>query len=79
MEILIELTESELSEVAGGSGSASCTETNTASGTTATVTSSVTQSTTASSANQSGSFSSSFNLKPTGFGGSGAGSSAPLS
>jgi hypothetical protein len=59
MEIFIELTEEQLKEVAGGSGTASFTLTNTASGTTAAVTGTLTQITTASSASQSGTFSSS--------------------
>jgi hypothetical protein len=59
MEIMIELTQEELDLVAGGSGSASFTLTNTASGTTASVTGTLTQITTASSASQSGMFMSS--------------------
>ena len=59
MEIMIELTDAQLKEVAGGSGSASFSLTNSASGTTATVTGSLSQATTASSASQSGTFSSS--------------------
>jgi bacteriocin-like protein len=58
MEIMIELTETELDEVSGGVGSATFTLTNTASGTNATVTVTITQSTTASSARQSGTFTS---------------------
>jgi len=59
MEILIELSEAELKEVAGGSGSATFTFSNSASGTTASVTGTLTQATTASSASQSGIFTSS--------------------
>jgi hypothetical protein len=59
MEIMIELTEEELGLVAGGSGTASFSFSNTASGTTANVSGTLTQSTTASTARQSGSFSSS--------------------
>ena len=59
MQIVIELTDAQLKEVAGGSGSASFTLTNTASGTTALVSGTFSQVTTASSASQSGSFSSS--------------------
>ena len=55
-EILIELSEGELDQVAGGSGTANFSFTNTASGTTATVQGQITQSTTASSASQSGIF-----------------------
>ncbi len=58
VEFVIELTEDELKEVAGGSGAASFTFTNTASGTTAAVTGTFTQITTASSASQSGTFTS---------------------
>jgi hypothetical protein len=58
MEIMIELTETELGEISGGVGSAIFTLTNTASGTNATVTATITQSTTASSARQSGTFTS---------------------
>jgi hypothetical protein len=57
-EILIELSETELDQVAGGSGTAIFQFTNTASGTTATVTGTLTQRTTASSASQSGTFTS---------------------
>jgi hypothetical protein len=59
MEIMIELTDAELREVAGGSGTASFSFTNSASGTTATVTGRFAQLTTASSASQLGVFSSS--------------------
>ncbi len=59
MEIMIELTETELDQIGGGAGSATFTVTNSASGTTATVSGSLTQRTTASSALQSGTFSSS--------------------
>jgi hypothetical protein len=59
MEIMIELTETELGEVSGGAGSATFSFSNSASGTTATVTGTLTQFTTASSAGQSGSFGSS--------------------
>jgi hypothetical protein len=59
MEIMIELTDAQLKEVAGGSGSASFSFTNSASGTTAAVSGTFAQLTTASSASQSGSFSSS--------------------
>jgi hypothetical protein len=59
MEIMIELTDAQLKEVAGGSGSASFSLTNSASGTTAAVSGTFSQLTTASSASQSGSFSSS--------------------
>jgi hypothetical protein len=59
MEIIIELTEAELDAVAGGTGSASFTFSNSASGTNATISGTFHQSTTASSASQSGSFSSS--------------------
>jgi hypothetical protein len=59
MEIVIELSEAELKEVAGGSGSASLTFWNSASGTTASVTGTLNQATTASSASQSGFFTSS--------------------
>jgi hypothetical protein len=59
MEIMIELTQEELDLVAGGTGSASFSFTNTASGTTAAVTGTLTQLTTASSASQSGAFTSS--------------------
>jgi hypothetical protein len=58
-EILIELSEGELDQVAGGSGTANFSFTNTASGTTATVSGTLTIATTASSARLSGSFSSS--------------------
>jgi hypothetical protein len=58
MEIMIELTETELGEISGGAGAATFTLTNTASGTNATVTATITQSTTASSARQSGTFTS---------------------
>ena len=57
MEIMIELTDAQLKEVAGGSGSASFSFTNSASGTTAAVSGTFTQLTTASSGSQSGSFS----------------------
>jgi len=57
-EIIIELSETELDQVAGGVGSATITFSNSASGTTATVTTTITQSTTASSARQSGTFTS---------------------
>ena len=59
MEIMIELNETELDAVTGGSGTASFTFTNTASGTTAGVSGTLTIATTASSARLSGSFSSS--------------------
>jgi hypothetical protein len=59
MEIIIELTDEQLLEVSGGSGSATFSFSNRASGTTATVSGTFTQSTTASTASQSGSFSSS--------------------
>jgi len=59
VEILIELTEAELNEVAGGVGSATFGVTDTASGTTAAVTGTLTIRTTASSASISGTFSSS--------------------
>ena len=59
MQIVIELTDAQLKEVAGGSGSASFSFTNSASGTTAAVSGTFTQLTTASSGSQSGSFSSS--------------------
>jgi bacteriocin-like protein len=58
MEVMIELTETELDEVSGGAGSARFEFSNSASGTTASVTGTLTQSTTASSASQSGSFTS---------------------
>jgi hypothetical protein len=58
-EILIELSEGELDQVAGGSGTANFSFSNTASGTIAIVRGEFTQSTTASSARQSGTFSSS--------------------
>jgi hypothetical protein len=58
VEILIELSETELDAVAGGVGSATFSFSNSASGTTATVTGTLTQSTTASSARQSGTFTS---------------------
>ena len=54
MEIMIELTEVELDLVAGGSGTASFSFTNTASGTTAIVTGRFDQATTPSSASQGG-------------------------
>ena len=59
MEIMIELTETELRQISGGAGSATFSFSNSASGTIATVSGSLTQSTTASSARQSGTFSSS--------------------
>jgi hypothetical protein len=64
MEIMIELTDAQLKEVAGGfEGTASFSFTNSASGTTATVTGSLSQATISaspiSSASQSGTFSSS--------------------
>jgi len=59
VEFMIELTEDELKEVSGGSGTASFSLSNTASGTTASVSGTFAQSTTASSASQSGSFNSS--------------------
>lgn len=65
MEIMIELSETELDEVSGGvgetprGGSASFGFSNSASGTTAAVSGTLTLSTTASSAGLSGSFSSS--------------------
>ena len=59
MEIMIELTDAQLKEVAGGSGSASFSLTNSASGTTAAVSGTFSQLTTASSASQSGMFTSS--------------------
>jgi len=60
MEIMIELTEEELHEVAGGSGTASFSlSALTASGTTAAVSGTLTVHTTASSASLSGTFSSS--------------------
>jgi hypothetical protein len=58
-EITIELSEGELDQVAGGTGSASFSFTNTASGTTATVSGTLRVATTASSASLSGTFSSS--------------------
>jgi hypothetical protein len=60
-EIMIELSEAELDQVAGGveGGSASFSFTNTAAGATASVTGTLTQSTTATSASQSGMFTSS--------------------
>jgi len=62
MEIIFELSETELHLVSGGvndsGGSASFSFSNTASGTTASVTGTFTQSTTASSASQSGTFTS---------------------
>jgi hypothetical protein len=58
MEIIIELTEAELDAVAGGTGSASFSFSNSASGTTAKVSGMLTIVTTASSASLSGSFSS---------------------
>ena len=58
MEMLIELNEAEVYEVAGGSGTVSFSFSDTASGTTAGISGTVTISTTASSANLSGSFSS---------------------
>jgi bacteriocin-like protein len=59
MEVMIELTETDLEQISGGRGDASFSFTNTASGTTATVTGTLTQITTASSARQSGTFTSS--------------------
>jgi hypothetical protein len=59
VEILFELTEDQLQEVSGGSGTASFSFTNTASGTTAAVSGTLAISTTASSASLSGTFSSS--------------------
>jgi bacteriocin-like protein len=59
MEIMIELSETELDLISGGVGSASFSVTNTASGTTAIVTGTLTQRTTASSASQSATFTSS--------------------
>jgi hypothetical protein len=56
MEIMIELTDAQLKEVAGGSGSASFSFTNSASGTTAIVAGAVGQLTTASSAIQAAAF-----------------------
>jgi hypothetical protein len=57
MEIIIELTDKQLDLVAGGSGTASLTFSQSASGgTTTLVSATVTQSTTASSASQSGIF-----------------------
>ena len=58
MEILFELSETELDLVSGGAGSASFSFSNTASGTTATVSGTLNQATTASSASQSGEFTS---------------------
>ena len=58
MEIMIELTETELDQISGGAGAATFIVTNSASGTTATVTGTLTQSTTASSASHSGTFTS---------------------
>jgi hypothetical protein len=58
MEIMIELTETELDQICGGAGSATFTVSNSASGTLAAVTGTLTQSTTASSARQSGTFTS---------------------
>ena len=58
-EIMIELSETELDLVSGGSGSVTFSFTNTASGTTATTSSTVTIASTASSATLSGTFSSS--------------------
>jgi len=58
-EILIELSEGELDQVAGGVGTANFSFTNTASGTTASVSGTLTIATTASSARMSGTFSSS--------------------
>ena len=59
MEIMIELTEAQLREVAGGSGSASFSFTGSASGTDAIVSGTLSIATTASTASLSGSFSSS--------------------
>jgi hypothetical protein len=59
MEIVIELTDAQLREVAGGSGSASFSFTNSASGTTATVSGVFAQLTTPSLAVQAAAFSSS--------------------
>jgi hypothetical protein len=59
MEVFYELSEAELFDVAGGSGTASFSVTDTASGTTASVSGTLTIGTTASSASLSGSFSSS--------------------
>jgi hypothetical protein len=59
MEIMIELTDAELREVAGGSGTASFSFTDTASGTVTAVSGTLTIATTASSSRLSGSFSSS--------------------
>ena len=59
MEIMIELNEAELDAVAGGSGTASFSFTDTASGTTATTNGTLNIITTASSASLSGTFSSS--------------------
>jgi hypothetical protein len=59
MEIMIELTDAELREVVGGSGSASFSFTGSAHGTNAAVNGTLTIATTASSASLSGTFSSS--------------------
>jgi hypothetical protein len=59
MEIMIELTDAQLKEVAGGSGTASFWFTDTASGTTASTSGTLTIHTTASLSSLSGSFSSS--------------------
>jgi hypothetical protein len=59
MEIMIELTEAELDAVVGGSGTASFSFTDTASGTTASTSGTLTIHTTASSSSLSGTFSSS--------------------
>ena len=59
MEILIELTEDQLNEVAGGVGTVSFSGSVTASGTNATISGTLTIATTVSSASLSGTFSSS--------------------
>ena len=58
MEILFELSETELDLVSGGAGSATFRFTNSASGANATVSGTLEQATTATSARQSGEFSS---------------------
>jgi hypothetical protein len=59
MEIIIELSETELGLISGGAGSASLAVSGTASGTTATVTGTAIVATTASAARLSGTISSS--------------------
>jgi bacteriocin-like protein len=59
MEIMIELTETDLDQISGGAGAATFSFSNSASGTFAAVTGSLFQFTTASSASQNGRFDSS--------------------